>query len=101
MSRWWKSRAAVRAEPVWRSSRRASAAGCSRSSVSSHDIVPPRAEDGLDLEPVVEDHDVGRRAGLEEADVAAGEEARRYLGRRAHRLLEGHPERVQVPHGVD
>ena len=101
MSPCWKSRAALRAESAWRSSRRASACGCSRSSVSSHDIAASRAEDGLNLEPVVEHDDVGGRAGLEEADVAAGEEARRHLGRRTDRLLERDAERVQVPHRVD
>src|SRR3954447_8460971 len=101
MSRRWKSRAAVRAESAWRSSRRASACGCSASSVSSRDIAPSRTEDGLDLEAVVEQDDVRERAGLEEADVAAGEEARRHLGRRAHRVLEGDAERMEIPDGID
>src|SRR6476660_7574323 len=101
MSRRWNSRAAVRAESAWRSSRRASACGCSRSSVSSHDIAPPRAEDSLDLEPIVEHDDVRERPGLEKPDVASGEEARRHLGRRAHRLLEGDAERMEIPNGLD
>src|SRR5438067_4172017 len=101
MSRRWKSRAAVRAAAVCRSSRHWSAAGCSRSSVSSHDIAPPRAEDGPNLEPIVEDDDVRERAGLEEADVAAREEPGGHLGRRAHGLLEGNAESVKVLHRLD
>src|SRR5213080_4418552 len=96
-----KSRAAVRAESDWRSNRRASASRCSRSSVPSHDIAPSRAEDGLNLQPVIEYDDVRERAGVEKANVAAGKEPRRHLGRRADGLLEGDAERVEVPHRVD
>ena len=42
-----------------------------------------------------------RRGLLEEADVAACEEPRGHLGRRADRLLERNTERMQVPDGVD
>ena len=79
-------------------SRRARACGCSVSSSSSHDICLAPAQDPRDLEPVVEDDDVGERARLEKTDVAASEEPRRHLGRRADGLLEGDPERVEVPH---
>src|SRR4026208_1420558 len=99
MSRRWKSRAAVRAESAWWSSRRASACGSPRTSAPSHDIAPPRAENGLDLEPVVEHDDVRERPRLEKPDVAAGEEARRNLSRRAHRLLQGDADRREVPGG--
>src|SRR5215470_4709601 len=101
MSRWWKSRAAARAASAWRSRRRRNASGCWRSSVSSHDIAPSRAEDGLDLEPVVEDDGIGERSWLEEADVATPEEPGRHLGRRTDGLLERNPQGVQVPHRVD
>src|SRR5256886_17218824 len=97
----WKSRAAVRGEVGWNKTRRARAGVCKRCSVSSNDIAPSRAEDGQDLEPVVEHDDVRRRTGLEKTDVAAGEEARRYLGRRAHRVLEGAAARVKVPDGAN
>src|SRR5205085_1008456 len=100
MSRPRKSFAACFAASRW-SRRRASASGCARSSVSSHDIASSRAENGLDLEPIVEDNDVGGGTRLEDADVGAPDQARGNLSRRADRLLERDTEGVEIADGVD
>src|SRR5581483_5850189 len=101
MPRLRKSFAASRAASDCRTRKRPRDSGCSRSSVSSHDTARSCTGDRLDLEPVVEHHDVGGPARPEHADVVATEEARRHLGRGTYRLLEGYAESMEVAHGVD
>src|SRR5439155_24228287 len=84
-----------------RSSRRASADGCSRSSDSSHDTRFTPAQHAHDLQPVVEDNDVRVPPRLEHAEIRPAENPCRHRGGRADSLLERDAERVQVANGVD
>src|SRR6266849_6080688 len=84
-----------------RSSSPAIAAGCSRSSVSSHDTGLTGAEDVDDLDPVVEHDDVSRAARLEHAEVGPADDPRRDHRGSADRVLERDPERVEVAHRLD
>src|ERR1700730_12192463 len=80
---------------------RARAAGCSCSSASSHDTRLAPTEDADDLEPVVQDDDVGEAAGLEDAEIGPAENASRHGGRCAHRVLERNAECMQVANRLD
>src|SRR6188508_3444080 len=93
------------------SSRRRSAAGCSR--ISARKRVPGSApfsagdkaltanEGANDLEGVVEDDDVGGAARRQAYDRRVAQEARGHAGRRLERTLERHVDRDEVSHRFD
>src|ERR671923_285526 len=106
-------RAATRAKASSCPSSRSSAPGCCRISVRK--VAPPSGSAGaasgndtflapdehpLDVEPVVDDDDVGRRAG-DEAERRLADHTGRHARRRLERTGEGDAERVEIPDSFD
>src|SRR3954452_3179024 len=96
-----RSAATRRALSCCRSISRASAAGCSFSSSSSHDIRLASREHLRNLEPVVEYDDVGPGAGLEHTEIRPADDPRRHVRRSTDRGFERDTESVQVANRLE
>src|SRR5919108_3407611 len=98
----WCSSSARRARGCARISARKSAPGASGAAAGSgNDTGLAPDADALDLEVVVQNHEVGGQLDVESAERGASEDARRNRRRGPDRLGERDAEPVQVTHRLD